>query len=95
MTSGRLLTRDEAARHLRIRPSDIGHLIEAHWLEPVTWVRSSWQRRRSAPELPLFRSADLDVLLGHPSIDWDAVRSTTAGRPSPLARLTARRPPTG
>ena len=93
MTSGRLLTRDEAARNLRIRPSDIGHLIDAHWLEPVTWVRSNWQRRRSAPEVPLFRSADLDVLLGHPAIDWDAVRSTAAGRPSPLARLTARRPP--
>ncbi len=90
MAAGRLLTRDEAARHLQIRPSDIGHLISARWLEPVTWVRSSWQRRRSAPEVPLFRVADLDILLAHPAIDWGAVRSTPAGRPSPLARLTAR-----
>jgi hypothetical protein len=58
----------------------------------VTWVRSSWQRRRSVPQVPLFRSADLDVLLVHPAIDWDAVRSTPAGRPSPLARLAVRRP---
>jgi hypothetical protein len=91
MASGRLLTRDEAARHLRIRLSDLGHLTGAQWLEPVTWVRSSWQRRRSAPQVPLFRSADLSVLLAHPAIDWDAVRATPAGRPSPLARLTVRR----
>jgi hypothetical protein len=90
MAIGGLLTRDQAARHLRIRPSDIGHLIDAKWLEPVTWVRSSWQRRRSAPQVPLFRVGDLDVLAMHPAIDWDTVRSTPPGRPSLLARLTAR-----
>ena len=90
MASGRLLTRDEVARYLRIRCSDVGHLVTARWLEPVTWVRSGWQRRRSAPEVPLFRPADLDILLAHPAIDWDDVRATPAGRPSPLARLTGR-----
>jgi hypothetical protein len=29
------------------------------------------------------------VPVTHPGIDWDAVRATPAGRPSPLARLTA------
>lgn len=91
MARGRLLTRARAARYLQIRLSDIGHLIDAQWLEPVTWVRSNWQQRRSAPQVPLFRSADLEVLLVHPAIDWDSVRSTPAGRPSPLARLGGRR----
>jgi len=92
MAAGRLLTRDEAARYLQIRHSDVAHLVTARWLEPVTWVRSGWQRRSSAPEVPLFRAGDLDILLAHPAIDWDDVRGTPAGRPSPLARLTARSP---
>jgi hypothetical protein len=90
--AGRLLTRDEAAGYLQVRRSDVGHLVAAHWLEPVTWVRSSWQRRRSAPRVPLFRAGDLDILLTHPAIDWTVVRATPAGRPSPLAALTARPP---
>ena len=91
MTAGRLLTRGQAAGYLQVRRSDVSHLVKAHWLEPVTWVRSGWQPRRSAPQVPLFRAADLDVLLTHPAIDWDAVRATPPGRPSPLAKLTARR----
>lgn len=91
MTAGRLLTRDGVAGYLQVRRSDVGHLVAAHWLEPVTWVRSGWQRRRSAPEVPLFRAGDLDILLMHPAIDWDEVRATPPGRPSPLAKLTARR----
>jgi hypothetical protein len=91
MAAGRLLTRDQAAGYLKIRRSDVGHLVAAHWLEPVTWVRSAWQRRRASPQVPLFRAGDLDILLTHPAIDWDAVRATPAGRPSPLARLTTRR----
>jgi hypothetical protein len=93
MTRGQLLTRDKAARYLRIRLSDISHLIDVQWLEPVTWVRSGWQRRRSAPQVPLFRRGDLDVLLAHPAIDWRAVRETPAGRPSPLSALKGRRTP--
>lgn len=91
MAAGRLLTRGQAAAYLGIRPADVGHLITAQWLEPVHWVRSGWQRRRSAPRVRLFRAGDLDVLLVHPAIDWDAVRATPPGRPSPLAALTARR----
>jgi hypothetical protein len=57
MTDGRLLTRDAAAEYLRIRRSDLEHLIAAQWLEPVAWVHSGWQRRRSIPKVPLFRVA--------------------------------------
>lgn len=92
MTDGRLLTRDAAAEYLRVRRSDLEHLIAAQWLEPVTWVYSGWQRHRSCPKVPLFRAADLGILLAHPAIDWDEVRATPAGRPSPLARLTTRSP---
>lgn len=88
---GCLLTRDQVAGYLGVRRPDVEHLVRAQWLEPVTWVRSGWQRRRDAPEVPLFRVADVDVLLAHPSIDWDAVRATPAGRPSPLATFSPRR----
>lgn len=91
LVDGRLLQRAEVVDYLRVRASDVEHLLRANWLEPVTWVRSGWQRRRSTPAVPLFRTADLDVLLAHPAIDWDEIRSTPAGRPSPLANLSPRR----
>ena len=47
--TGRLLTRTAAAKHLGIRPCDIDHLTKANWLQPTTWVRSGWQRRRETP----------------------------------------------
>ncbi|MBF6065435.1 hypothetical protein IU500_34445 [Nocardia terpenica] len=88
-SDGRLFTLTEAAAQLRVRASDLRHLVAAHWLEPVKHVHSGWQRRRENPKVALFRAADLDVIAAHPAIDWDAVRATAAGRPSPLARLTA------
>jgi hypothetical protein len=90
IATGRLLKRNEPAGYLKVRLSDVGHLVRSGWLEPVTWVRGSWQRRRDYPNVPLFRTADLEVLLAHPGIDWDAVRATPAGRPSQLAALTLR-----
>jgi hypothetical protein len=88
--NGRLLNRAEVVDYLRVRRSDVEHLVRAGWLEPITWVRSGWQRRRDYPTVPLFRVADLDVLLAHPGIDWNEVRATPAGTPSPLATLTTR-----
>lgn len=85
---GRLLNRDEATAHLRIRRSDFDHLVRGNWLEPVTWVRSGWQRRRAQPTVPLFRLGDLEVILAHPAIDWDEVRRTPTGRASTLARIS-------
>ncbi|MFI1331008.1 hypothetical protein ACH4U7_12885 [Streptomyces sp. NPDC020845] len=37
--------------------------------------------------MALYRLADLELLLAHPAIDWDEIRTTPKGRPSPLARL--------
>ncbi|GLH94920.1 hypothetical protein [Phytohabitans aurantiacus] len=87
---GRLHTADRVAAYFRVRRSDVDHLIRAGWLKPTTYVLGPWQRRRDRPEVALYRQADLDVLAEHPAIDWDAVRATPAGRPSQLARLTAR-----
>ncbi|MFD3874433.1 hypothetical protein [Streptomyces sp. NPDC058623] len=88
--NGRLLNRTAAAKHLGVRASDFDHLTKAKWLRPAMWVHSGWQRRRDAPRVALYRLGDLDVLLVHPAIDWEEIRGTAKGRPSPLARLTAR-----
>ena len=90
VVKGRLRMADECAMYLRCRRSDLGHLISAGWLKPITHVRSSWQRRREAPAVPLYRTGDLDVLLVHLAIDWDEIRATPHGRPSPLTNLTRR-----
>lgn len=87
--SGRRMTADEAAHYLRVRRVDFGHLVRTKWVEPVAWVRSGWRPRRHGPDCPLYRARDLDVLLTHPGIDWEQVRATPRGRPSPLARLSA------
>lgn len=85
--TGRQRDRAAAAAYLEIRLSDLEHLIRSQWLKPIRWVHSGWQRRRDSPAVPLFRTGDLDGLLGHPAIDWAAVRATPPGRPSPLAQL--------
>ncbi|MFI9845164.1 hypothetical protein ACIHFD_49655 [Nonomuraea sp. NPDC051941] len=86
--NGGLRTSDEAAAYLRVRRSDFDHLVHAQWLEPSGWAYGPYQRRRDSPCVALYRTGDLDVLLGHPGIDWDQVRATPAGRPSALATLT-------
>jgi hypothetical protein len=84
---GELLTAAEAAARLGIRRSDFDHLVRAGLLEPVTYGRSVFQRRREAPNVPLYRAGDLTSLLARDGIDWDAVRSTPKGFHSPLAKL--------
>ncbi|SFD74522.1 hypothetical protein [Streptomyces aidingensis] len=87
---GRLLTRDQAAAHLRIRTCDIAHLVRSGRLTPATYVCSSQQPRSWGPQVPLYRAGDLEELLAAPGIDWEAVRATPAGRRSPLAALPTR-----
>lgn len=83
---GRLFTADEAAGYLRVRRCDVDHLIRAGRLQPTTWVRGAWRSR-----VALYRAGDLDALAADPGIDWDRVRATPRGRPSPLVRLTSGR----
>lgn len=89
---GRLRTADESAAYLRIRRSDLDHLVRAGLLGSVRLGYSAWDRR-GRPTVPLYRTADLDALAAHPGIDWPAVRATRAGHRSPLAGLlsTSRR----
>ncbi|MDT0347563.1 hypothetical protein [Streptomyces litchfieldiae] len=82
---GRLLTRDQAAVHLRIRPVDVDHLIRTGLLRPVERVRGRFRTWVS-----LYRAGDLTVLpgwLAEAGLDWEAVRATPPGQPSPLADL--------
>jgi hypothetical protein len=86
--TGRQRDRAQVAAYLKVRPSDVQHLLDANWLQPITWVHSGWQRRRDTPAMPLLRTGDLDILLTHPAIDWPQVRATPRGRRSPLAALS-------
>jgi hypothetical protein len=87
---GELFTREAAAARLRIRRADLDHLTRSGLLTPTARGRSGWRSRRDGPDVPLYRAGDLDALTGHPDIDWEAVRATPPGRPSPLAALARR-----
>ncbi|MGW4954559.1 hypothetical protein [Streptomyces parvulus] len=82
--AGRLYMRDEAARALNLRPTDFAHLVRAGLLAPATTVLSSVPPR---VVVPLYRQADMDRAVRSRRVDWDAVRATPPGRPSPLAKL--------
>jgi hypothetical protein len=85
--AGRTVTAADAAAHLRVRRSDLEHLVRAGVVVPTRWVRSGWQARRRGPQVPLYRVADLDAMESDVAIDWAAVRETRPGRVSPLASL--------
>ncbi|WP_328321824.1 hypothetical protein OHA70_25435 [Kribbella sp. NBC_00382] len=87
LVAGVCVTADDAATHLRVRRVDFDHLVRAGLVAPSRWVRSGWQRRRSAPEVALYRVAELDALVEVEAIDWPAVRATLGGRVSLLAAL--------
>ena len=82
--AGRLRTADQAAAYLRIRRSDLNHLIRSGVLKPVKYGHGPWDRRNET-SVPLYRTGDLDQLTARPDIDWAAVRATAPGRRSPLA----------
>ncbi|MEU5046287.1 hypothetical protein [Streptomyces griseorubiginosus] len=77
-----------AAQHLEIRRRDLEYCIEAGWLAPVSQVRrtvwSGGRGHRKVVEVPMYRVGDLDALKDIPGVDWEAVRATKPGRPSPL-----------
>lgn len=88
--SGYERDRASVAAYMRLRPSDVEHLIRSGRLVPVRMVESSYQPRRWGATVPLFRTGDLDALLADPAIDWDRVRATPARVRSPLAKLPDR-----
>lgn len=82
--------RDSAADYLRVRQTDVEHLIRAGRLRPSRMAESTYQPRRWGATVPLFRTGDLDALLADESIDWVAVRAARRGQRSPLAKLPDR-----
>jgi hypothetical protein len=84
--AGHLRTADESAAHLRIRRSDLDHLVRAGLLAPASWGHGPFDRRDTF-SVPLYRTGDLDDLAARPDIDWTAVRAVQAGRRSPLGAL--------
>lgn len=84
---GALLTADQAAERMCIRRSDFDHLVRAGLLTPMTYARGAFQGRHDRPNVPLYRTGDVDALLDHTGIDWDAVWTTPKGFHSPLAKL--------
>jgi hypothetical protein len=90
--AGHLRTADESASYLRVRRTDLDHLVRAGLLRPASYGYGPYDRK-GRPSVSLYRTGDLDSL-ADPGIDWEAVRSTPAGRRSPLAKLpSARRRP--
>lgn len=83
--AGRTRTAEQAAGYMRIRRADLDHLTRSGMLRPLRFGSSQWDRRGRA-SVPLYRTGDLDELLERGDIDWDQVRATPAGRPSPLIR---------
>ncbi len=84
--AGQLRTAGQAAAYLRVRRSDLNHLIRSQILKPVKHGHGPWDRRDTC-SVPLYRTGDLDDLLARPDIDWAAVRAAPPGRRSPLADL--------
>jgi hypothetical protein len=86
--AGQLRTAGQAAAYLKIRRSDLNHLIRSGVLMPVKYGHGPWDRRHEA-SVPLYRTGDLDQLTTRPGIDWATVRATPPGRRSPLAAIAA------
>jgi hypothetical protein len=91
--AGHLRTADQSAAYLRIRRCDLDHLTRAGLLTPTGWGHGPWDRRDRF-SVPLYRTGDLDDLAARTGLDWQAVRATPPGRPSPLAALPSA-PPQG
>lgn len=90
IAAARLLGPDQAAVHMEIRRVDLDALVDASRLTPAGHVPRD-VGRASTVDVPLYRVGDLDALLEDGTFDWEAVRATAKGRPSPLRALAPRR----
>lgn len=88
--TGRTLGPDQSAEYLDIRRSDFNALTDAGLVKPATHVYRD-VGRRSRVKVPLYRISDLEDARDSHGIDWEAVRDTPKGRPSPLRALAPKR----
>lgn len=79
----RLLGPDQAAVHLEVRRTDFDYCTAAGWISPVEYTTSRISSRRTV-DVALYRTADVEALRDIPGVDWEAVRATQPGQPSPL-----------
>lgn len=85
---------EQAAARLRIRRIDFDYCRAAGWITPIQHVSATagW----STPiDVPLYRTSEVDALLERPEVDWDTVRASVKGSPSPLRRYASPTPARG
>lgn len=88
--TGDTLGPEQAAAHLEVRRVDVDALVDAGLLAPIGQATKP-VGYSSTVKVPLYRAAHLNQVLDAPGIDWEAVRATPAGKPSPLRALAPRR----
>ncbi|MGZ9935884.1 hypothetical protein ACXNSR_39095 (plasmid) [Streptomyces sp. NC-S4] len=80
---------DQAAVRLGVRRCDFDQVVRLGWLAPAGTVEVDYKRQGGVTTVPLYDAQAVALLeVVHPSVDWRAVRTTAAGRRSPLAALT-------
>ncbi|MFJ9551119.1 hypothetical protein [Streptomyces erythrochromogenes] len=80
---------DQAAVRLGVRRTDFDQVVRLGWLAPVATVEIDFKRQGGVTTVPLYDAQEIALLeVVRPSVDWRAVRTTVAGRRSPLAALT-------
>lgn len=88
----RLIGPEQAATRLEIRRVDWDYLVAAGLIAHRE-INTMPTGRYKTVQVPMFLTRDVDELREHPAVDFEQVRATPPGRPSPL-RALARRPTT-
>ncbi|MFC9825227.1 hypothetical protein ACFWG6_29035 [Streptomyces erythrochromogenes] len=79
---------EQAAVRLGVRRSDFDQVVRLEWLAPVATVEVDFKRQGGVTTVPLYDAQEIALLeVVRPFVDWRAVRTTRAGRRSPLAAL--------
>jgi hypothetical protein len=85
----RLIGAEAACGLLEIRhPTDWKFVTAAGWITPKTTVQSQVGKRRWI-DVPLYATRDVEALREVPGVDWEEVRATPPGKPSPLREFAA------
>jgi hypothetical protein len=83
--TGDTLGTEQAAEHLEVCRVDVDALVDAGLFAPVGHATKPVGYSSSASAA--VRAAQINQLRDTTDIDWEAVRSTPAGKPSPLRAL--------
>ncbi|WP_125778274.1 3'-5' exonuclease [Antribacter gilvus] len=93
----RLLNREQAAAHLRVRAVDFKHLVTAGVItaDSTATVALPHLSSRAATEVDLFRLAQLEEVTARAELAelWEAARAAAPRSPSPFRRLAGVRKP--